>query len=53
VVAKIHIPSTRLEKFEKYTVTAAAASRPKPIQIVANGNYQPPELFANVRPYID
>lgn len=57
VVAKIHIPSVRLEKYEKYdgpSVRAQLKAKrlPMPVKRVPNPSYLSPEPFSNIRPAI-
>lgn len=57
IVAKIHIPSVNLEKFEEYDGAAAlrqlqSGVRPSPTAIVKNPSFAKPEEFSNIREVI-
>jgi hypothetical protein len=54
IVAKVQIAAVNLEKYEKFDpaecrADLAAGRKPRPIDVVDNPDYEPPQRFMNIR----
>ena len=54
IVAKVQIAAVNLQKYEKFDPQAcltdlAAGRKPRPVDVVDNPDYAPPQRFANIR----